>query len=119
MLANTLSITYAAASVTLTRVSEQSFSSTYFGESASGEEKFTLTVKHTIPDRGQSGESHLVRLDCEHYDSVGTYVRTSSVWSVMKTFDGSQASSEIIDLGDALDTLVDSTFRASLAARES
>lgn len=90
MLDNTLTINYAATPVTLTKVSEQNFSSEYFGEN--GNDKFNLSVKHTIPARGQPGESHLVRLDVEHYDAEGTYLRTSSAWTVIKTFDGTQNS---------------------------
>lgn len=90
MLDNTLTMTYSAESVTLVRVAEQNYSSTYRGQSAAGTEKFTLSVNHTIPQRGGNGESHLVRLDCEHYDADGIYVRTSSAWTVIKTFDAPQ-----------------------------
>lgn len=90
MLDNTLTINYDVTPVTLTRVSQQNFASEYFGES--GQMKFTMKVNHTIPARGVAGESHLVRLDIEHYDVDGLYLRTSSAWTVIKTFDGIQDS---------------------------
>nr|APG77045.1 hypothetical protein [Beihai levi-like virus 8] len=90
MLDNTLTITYDTTPVTLTRVAEQNFSSTYYGEN--GNDKLTMSVNHTIPARGGTGESHLVRLNVEHYDAEGVYLRTSSAWTVIKTFDGVQNS---------------------------
>lgn len=90
MLDNTLTINYDATPVTMTRVSQQNFSSEYFGES--GTMKLTMKVNHSIPARGNPGESHLVRLDIEHYDVDGLYLRTSSAWTVIKTFDGIQDS---------------------------
>lgn len=92
MLDNTLTITYDATPVTMTKVSEQDFSSKYYGED--GTKKLTLSVNHTIPARGEGGESHLVRLDVEHYGSSGAYLRTSSAWTVIKTFDGVQDTAE-------------------------
>lgn len=101
MLDNTLTIDYGSdTGITLTRVSQQNFESTYFGES--GDQKFNLSVKHTIPARGLPGESHLVRLDVEHYDSEGVYIRTSSAWTVIKTFDSTQDSTASEDTLAAL-----------------
>nr|APG77005.1 hypothetical protein [Beihai levi-like virus 7] len=100
MLENTLSINYGAAAVTLTRVNQDNYASTYFGEE--GQQKFTMNVKHTIPDRGLPGESHLVRLDVEHYDTNGVYLRTSSAWTVIKTFDSTQDSTACSDTVAAL-----------------
>lgn len=90
MLDNTLTINWNATPVTMTRVAEQNFSSEYYGED--GNNKFTMKVNHTIPARGGSGESHLVRLDVEHYDAESNYLATSAVWTVIKTFDGVQDS---------------------------
>jgi hypothetical protein len=90
MLDNTLTITYDSTAVTMTKVAEQNFSSKYFGEN--GNDKLTMSVSHTIPARGSAGESHLVRLDVEHYDAEGLYLRTTSAWTVIKTFDSAQVS---------------------------
>lgn len=92
MLDNTYSINWDATPVTLTRVSEQNFESVYYGEE--GDRKFHMTVKHTIPARGESGESHLIRLDVEKVDASGVYQKTTSPWMVIKTFDGVQDSTE-------------------------
>lgn len=117
MFDNTLNLTYNSATVTLTRVSEENFSSTYFGES--GDDKLTLKISHTIPARGQSDESHLVRLDVEHYDVDGIYLRTSSAWTVLKTFNGSQNSTAVQNTTSALNGLLDGTFIGRVVARES
>lgn len=118
MLDNTISITHNAVSVTLTRVNQDNYSSKYFGELANGD-KVTLSVAHTIPSRGAAGESHLVRLDIEHYDAEGVYQRTSSAWTVVKTFDGIQDSVECGYAADALVGLTTSAFLAKVLGRES
>lgn len=119
MLDNTLTIDYGAHTGTvLTRIREEGYGSEYYGEA--GVYKFTLTVKHTVPARGQPGESHLVRLDVEHYDADGLYLRTSSAWLVIKTFDGVQDSGESSDTVLALQDFTGvSTNIDKVVARES
>lgn len=117
MLDNTLSITYDSVAVTLTRIRESNYESEYRGEDSTM--KFTLVVKHTVPPRGVAGESHMVRLDVEHYDSEGSYLRTSSAWTVIKVFDNVQDSTAALDCFNALDGLVDSTLAAKVINRES
>lgn len=117
MLDNTLTVTYDSASVTLTRVAEQNFSSTYYGEDSG--RKFTLNVNHTIPARGSAGESHLVRLNVEHYDAEGKYLRTSSAWTVIKTFDGTQDSNACAHTAAALQSFATVANTAKIIARES
>lgn len=119
MLDNTLSIDYAATTgITLTRVNQDNYSSEYYGET--GDMKFKLNVKHTIPARGLAGESHLVRLDVEHYDAEGTYMRTSSAWIVVKTFDSTQDTTAVSATALALQGVTDdATFIGKIAARES
>lgn len=118
MLDNTLTITYNATDVTMTRVAEQNFSSQYYGEN--GDDKLTMSINHTIPARGAAGESHLVRLDVEHYDSEGVYLRTSSAWTVIKTFDGIQSSTACEYTVAALqDFTADAAKIAKVIARES
>jgi len=119
MLDNTLSIDYGATvGITLTRVNQDNFSSKYYGED--GNQKFNLSVKHQIPERGLAGESHLVRLDVEHYDAEGVYIRTSSAWTVIKTFDGTQDSTASVNTVLALQdfTGVQANIE-KVAARES
>lgn len=100
MLDNTLTFNYAGASVTLDKINQSNYTSTYYGEATNV--KISLNIKHTIPPRGGSGENHLVRLDIEHYDSEGAYVRTSSAWVVIKTFDNIQDSTASIDVTEGL-----------------
>jgi len=117
MLGTTLGITYNSVAKTLSRVKDDGYSATYYLDD--GTERFTLVVKHTIPARGVAGESHMVRLDVEHYDANGEYLRTSSAWTVIKTFDAVQDSD---DSGYAVDSLVDllaPTLTAQVIARES
>jgi hypothetical protein len=118
MLDNTLTITYDASSITMTRVNQDNYSSEYFGEDT--QMKLTLTFKHTIPARGTPGESHLVRLDIEHYDADGVYESTSSAWTVLKTFDGIQDSTALLHTVAALQdfTAVPASI-AKVIARES
>jgi len=118
MLDNSYSITYDAATVTMTKVKEGDYSSTYFGTNAN--DKLTLEVKHTIPARGGSNESHLVRLDVEHYDGSGVYLRSSSAWSVIKTLDAPQVDSSVDFTTEALHGFIGSgTVLAQIIARES
>jgi hypothetical protein len=100
MLDNTLTFDYSGSPITLDRVNQDNYSSTYFGEATDA--KISLRVSHTIPPRGGSGESHLVRLDVEHYDGDGAYVRTSSAWTVIKTFDNTQDATASEDAASAL-----------------
>lgn len=118
MLDNTLTLDFGTGTVILTRVNQDDFASTYFGES--GSDKLSLSVKHTIPGRGQPGESHLVRLDVEHYDATGAYQRTSSAWLVVKTFDGTQDSAVSLKVGLSLQSFVGvSANLQKVLARES
>lgn len=84
-----------------------------------GTEKYSLTIRHTVPQRGAAGESHLVRLDVEHYDADGVLERTSSAWTVIKTFDGVQVAADSDYTAQALvDFLSDSNID-KIVARES
>lgn len=117
MLADSLTITYNAVSVTLKKVTEANYSSSYFGENAGI--RFTLDVKHTIPATGKGGEQHLLKLSTEHYDANGVYVRTVSPWLVIKTFDGVQDSTLALRAAKALVTLASDAFLTQVIGRES
>lgn len=95
-------ITFAwnATTVTLNRSDDGNHGSEYYG--VLGDRRFTLTVKHTIPARGASGESHLVRLDVEVYDSAGVLLRTASAWTVIRTDNGIQDPEESEDAAEAV-----------------
>jgi hypothetical protein len=117
MLDNTYDLTIGASTVTMTRVKEQDYSSIYYGED--GDDKVMMTIAHTIPASGGSGESHMVRLDIEHYDSEGVYLRKSSAWTVIKTFDGAQSTSDAKNTQQALDGFLTSAIADKVLARES
>lgn len=91
-LSDPISLAYNAGTVTMNRINQDNFGATYYGEAT--DKKLTLNVKHTIPARGLSGESHLVRLDVEQYAS-NEYVRTSSAWLVIRTDGGTQDANEV------------------------
>lgn len=101
MFADPQTFNYNAVSKSLNRINQDGYASEYFLDG--GTIRFTLGVKHTIPPRGGSGESHMMRLDVDAYDGSGVYVRRNSVWVVAKTFDNSQSST---DLGYTLDALI-------------
>jgi hypothetical protein len=117
MLGNTLGITYNAVTKTLSRVKDDGYTADYYLDD--GQQKYTLSVKHTVPPRGEPNESHMVRLDVAHYDANGVYLRTASAWSVLKTFDAVQDTVSSTRCANALVGLTDSTFVGKLAVRES
>jgi hypothetical protein len=119
MLDNTLTIDYGATTgIVLTRIREDGYASEYRGES--GDMKFVMNIKHTIPARGAGGASHLVRLDVEHYDVDGLYVRTSSAWTVIKTFDAPQDETAASNtMGSLLDFIGVSSNIDKIVANES
>lgn len=86
--ADPITLTYATVATTMDRINQDNYGSEYYG--VQGLNKLTLSVKHTIPARGKFGESHLARLDVEHYDADGVLLRTSSAWTVIRTDNGIQ-----------------------------
>jgi hypothetical protein len=112
-------MTYDSESISLNRINQDNYSAEYFGENAAGDQRLTLTVKHTIPARGGDQESHLVRLDVEHFDSEGLYVHSSSAWIVIKTFDGVQIATDSINAYDGLIDVLDASTVAAIVGRQS
>lgn len=90
MLGDTFAITYNAVAKTLQKVSVGNYTATYYLDDSANHMIFTASVKHTIPGRGQPGESHLVRLDVQLLDASGVLLRTVSSWIVIRTDDGTQ-----------------------------
>lgn len=117
MLDSQLTLTYAGTPITLDRINQDNYGSEYFGEITNG--KVKLSVKHTIPPRGQANESHLVRLDVEHYSAEGAYLRTSSAWTVIKTFDGVQVAGDSEDAFASLRDLMADPLLAKVVGRQS
>jgi len=87
-LTDPIALTYDGATVNLARINQDNYGAEYYAES--GTRRLTLAVKHTIPGKGKPGESHLVRLDVEHYDAQGLLLRTASAWTVIRTDHGIQ-----------------------------
>lgn len=117
MLVDPLPITYNSVVKNLVRVNQDNYGSEYYLED--GQVRYRLTVKHTIPATGQPGESHLCRLDVEHYDANGVYIRTSSAWGVIRTDGGIQDSTSSSRAALALQTAMTSGNITKLIARES
>lgn len=110
-----MSITYDGANKDLVRVNQDKGGSEWYLDD--GDAKFSLTIAHTIPSKGGTGESHLLRLDVENYLN-GEYVRTDSAWMVMKTVDAPQVTAEAQFAGDALAGLAVTANIAKLLGRE-
>lgn len=92
MLGETITITYNAVAKVLAKVNQDNFGAVYRLDDTSSADKniYELSVKHTIPQRGKPGESHLVRLDVLAHDALGVYVGTTSAWVVIKSNDAVQ-----------------------------
>lgn len=117
MFADPLSITYNSVSKSLKRVNQDSNGSDYYLDD--GTEKFSLSIRHTIPPRGGAGESHMIRLDVDHFDATtGEYLRRTSSWNVIKTFDAVQVSADSENTTLALAAMLDATNVGKLAGRE-
>jgi hypothetical protein len=116
-LSDPLSITYNAVATNLNRVNQDNYGAVYYGESAAGE-RLTFTVKHTIPARGASGESHLARLDVEQY-TAGVLTRTSSVWMAFRASDAVQDQESMEDAAEALVAALTVANITKLVSRQS
>jgi hypothetical protein len=109
-------LTYATVAKSLNRTNQDNFGSTYYLED--GTKRFTLNVKNTIPAKGKSGESHLIRLDVEHYDANNLLLRVSSAWTVIRTDDGIQDATSSQDAALALAGFLTAANIAKLVSRQ-
>lgn len=117
MIGDTVGITYATVAKTLVKINQDNYGANYYLDD-SADLKFRLTVKHTIPAVGVAGESHLCRLDVDHY-SAGVLVRTASAWAVIRTDVGVQDSTKSKDAALALQTFMTSANITKVVGRES
>lgn len=115
-LSDPLTFAYDAGNITMNRINQDNYGAVYYGEGT--DVKLTLTVKHTIPPRGGDGESHLVRLDVEHYAS-GVYVRTASAWMVIRTSDNVQDQEASEDAAEAIVDLCSDANLTKIIGRQS
>lgn len=117
MIGETVTINHNSVAKTLKRINQDNFGATYFLDD--GPVKFNLNVKHTIPQRGKSGESHLARLDVEYYDANSVLLRTASAWSVIRTDNGIQDPSASNYAASALQDFLTDANIAKIVGRES
>lgn len=98
-----ITFTYDAVAHTLNRVSQSNYSSIWYGTGTNL--AITLTFKHTVPAIGADGESHLARVDVDHFDATtGAFKRRASAWTSIRT-DGAPQDSENSE--DVTESLVD------------
>jgi hypothetical protein len=116
MFSDPLQITYNSVTKDLVRINQDSGGSDYYLDD--GTEKFSIAIRHIIPSRGGTGESHMIRLNVEEFDAEGSYLRTSSSWGVIKTFDGVQNADNAGYAADALAALLTPTNVGKLVQRE-
>lgn len=117
MIGDPVQITYNAVTKDLVRVNQDNFGASYYLED--GTERFNLTIKHTIPAKGKPGESHLARLDVEHYDASNVLLRTTSAWTVFRTDTGIQDATSSSRAALALTGLLTSGNITKILSRES
>lgn len=114
MLGDTISVSYDGAAKVLNRIRQDGYGAEYFlDDRATSSREFSVTVKHTVPARGESGESHLFRLDVDQFDSASpyAYLRRSSCWMAMRTEDNTQDQEISEDTAEAVvDFLIDATI---------
>lgn len=100
-LGDPLTFAYDGGNVTLNRINQDNYGAVYYGEAT--DKKLTLTVKHTLVARGKAGESHMVRLDVEHYDPTsGDLLRVASAWMAIRTDSGVQDQESSEDAAEAI-----------------
>lgn len=123
MLGDTISVTFNTVAKTLNRVRQDGYAAEYFlDDRATSNRTFAMNVKHTIPAaRGGDGESHLVRLDVDQYDSASPYefLRRTSAWIAIRTDSNTQDQAEAENAAEAVvDFLSDATI-TKVVGRES
>lgn len=98
-----ITFAYDGANISLNNVSKGPYQAVYYGVGTAL--AVTMTVKHTVPATGKDGESHMVRVDVDHFDgTTGAFIRRSSSWAVNRT-DGSTQDQENSE--DVWESLVD------------
>ena len=113
-----LSITYNSVAKAQNRNNQDNYGSEYSLDDSGNLMKFTTSVKHTIPARGQSGESHVIRLDVEHYDANLALLRVASSWFVIRTDYGVQDLTSSERSANALVALLTGANITKLAGRQ-
>lgn len=121
MLSNSYALTFNAEALTLVRVNQDGYRSTYFGKLGTDRD-VTLEVAHTFPQsRTKPGvESHLVKITMNWYSAVdGTLIRTDRVWTVIETRNGLQVNAASKSTYELMTELMTSGFQDQILNRES
>lgn len=101
--ADPITYAYDGGTVSLNRINQDNYGAVYYGTGTNL--TITLTVKHTIPALGKDGESHLARVDIDHFNATsGEFVRRASAWCAVRT-DGAPQDTEMSE--DVTESLVD------------
>jgi hypothetical protein len=117
MFGDTIGITYNAVAKTLNKVNQDNYGAEYYLEETGI--RYRASVQHTIPKAGQPGESHMFRLDVEHYDGNNVLLRTASSWTVIRTSDAVQDSTSSTRGANALIAFLTPANVTKLTNRES
>jgi hypothetical protein len=113
-----ITFAYDAGNITLNRVSNGSFSSVWYGVGTNL--TVTMTIKHTVPAVGSDGESHLCRVDVDHFDSTtGAFSHRSSAWTSIRTDGMPQNSENSEDVTEALVDFLSDANITKLVTRQS
>lgn len=122
MLANSLTITYDGAAVTLNRLTQTGYTGMFQGADALGN-ILTLEVKHTFPSKPGAGvESHLAKLTYDEYatsDGILAIARSTVAHLVIKTNVGIENDGISLKVKKALDTFATDANVNILLARRS
>jgi len=116
MFANPLQITYNAVVKDLEKVNQDNYAGQYYLDDTTI--RFHAKIAHTLPPSGGTGESHLLRLDAEHFDVDNIYQRKDSAWLSVRTYDAWQSTTDLDYLTDALVALATSANITKLLTRQ-
>jgi hypothetical protein len=116
MLASPLNLSFDSETISMVRINQDNYASVYYGTSADGLRRLTLTFTHRLPKKGGTGESHGVNLDIERYDSEEKYIGVVKTFMVMKSIDHIQNTSEMLSAAIGMTGLLTATSNAVLTA---
>jgi hypothetical protein len=116
--ADPLTFSYDGASVTLNRINQDNYGAIYYGTATNL--AINMTVKHTIPAIGKDGESHLCRVDIDHFDATtGAFKHRASAWTSIRTDGSPQDSEHSEDVTEALVDFLSDANITKLVGRQS
>lgn len=90
MIGDTIGFTYNAVAKTLVKINQDKMSAEYYLDDTANLMRFYALITHTIPAVGKTGESHMIRLQVDHYDALGSLIRSVQAWKSFSTKVGTQ-----------------------------